>query len=266
VLVNNGEVHCLDARTGTLLWERNLGHDFEIAEFTCRASPLIERNLLILFVGAKPGATVLALDKISGKVVWKALNESVSNSSPVVIRSGGQRQLIIWTCESVTSFEPATAQVLWRQPIQTSSQDAVATPVFENGHLLVSGLMFELNSEKPGARVLWMRTNATTEHILSHQRWVVTNATPLGDGASIHLTALTDGVLLFTDQGDLIRARLTPEGYCQLFRAHLLQPTTPFGGRKRVWPLPAFARRHVFARNDEELVCASLASSRKQVR
>ena len=63
---------------------------------------------------------------------------------------------------------------------------------------------------------------------------------------------------LFTDQGDLIRARLTPHGYEELARTHVLNPTYLFGGRNVLWSPPAFANRHVFARSSAELVCASL--------
>ena len=68
-----------------------------------------------------------------------------------------------------------------------------------------------------------------------------------------------DSVLLFTDQGNLIRARLSSAGYRELSRVHLLDPTYPFNGRNVVWP-PCYAHRHVFARNDKELICALLAA------
>src|SRR5258706_7084133 len=53
--------------------------------------------------GAKPGASVLALEKQTGKEVWKALDDHVSNSSPIAITSGGKRQLIVWSDNSITS-------------------------------------------------------------------------------------------------------------------------------------------------------------------
>ena len=67
-------------------------------------------------------------------------------------------------------------------------------------------------------------------------------------------------MLLFNDQGELIRARLTAQGYHEISRVALVEPTYPFGGRKVVWSAPAYANRHVFARNDKELICASLAA------
>jgi len=64
---------------------------------------------------------------------------------------------------------------------------------------------------------------------------------------------------LFSETGDLILARLDPQAYEELGRMHLVDPTNECFGREVVWCHPAFAGRCVFARNDEELVCVSLA-------
>jgi hypothetical protein len=96
------------------------------------------------------------------------------------------------------------------------------------------------------------------------QVWETNTVTDLKNGSSIHLTPCGAAVFLFTDKGDLIRAQLTPQSYREISRAHLLEPTSPYGGRKCAWAAPAYANGHVFARSDAELVCASLkAKSRK---
>ena len=108
-------------------WTRNL-------KFSRRAADprrLIEGDLLILLTGGKPGACVIALEKNSGNLVWRALDESVSNSSPIVITAGGKRQLIVWTGESVTSLVPTTGEVNWREPLVTNTNYSTATPVSE---------------------------------------------------------------------------------------------------------------------------------------
>lgn len=66
---------------------------------------------------------------------------------------------------------------------------------------------------------------------------------------------------MFNEAGELIIARLSPKGFEEISRAKLIDPT-PKQLRRRlvVWAHPAFAHRHVFARNDRELVCASLAA------
>ena len=122
----NGYVHCLDAKAGSVIWEKTIGQEYEVAEMSCRPSPLLEGSLLIVFTGAKPGATVLALDKQTGKEVWKALDAQVSNSSPIAITSAGSRQLIVWSDNSISSLDPANGHTFWREPMVTSSNDSTA--------------------------------------------------------------------------------------------------------------------------------------------
>ena len=69
-----------------------------------------------------------------------------------------------------------------------------------------------------------------------------------------------DRFFLFSEKGDLIIARLSPKGYEEVSRAHLLDPTSKAWGRDVLWSHPAFANRCVYARNDKELVCVSLAA------
>ncbi|PYJ84532.1 MAG: hypothetical protein DME22_12505 [Verrucomicrobia bacterium] len=92
------------------------------------------------------------------------------------------------------------------------------------------------------------------------QVWETDKVTGLANGATIHLTLNGDSVLIFTDQGNLIRVRLDVKGYHELSRVHLIEPDYQFGDRKIVWAPLAFANRHVFARNNQELICASLAT------
>jgi hypothetical protein len=150
--------------------------------------------------------------------------------------------------------------------------------------------MLKLDTDRPAASVLWPGTKAVSRRILSNtstallagghvysarsggelacleartgkQVWQTDKVTDLKSGASIHLTANGDAAFLYTDRGELIRAHLTAKGYREVSRARLLEPTYPFAGRKVAWPPPAYANRHVFARNDKELVCVSLAGS-----
>jgi outer membrane protein assembly factor BamB len=290
-LGGNGHIHCLDARNGNLIWQRRLEKQYEIDVLRCRPSPLIDGNRLILLVGGKPGACVIALDKHSGKEVWKALDDSVSNSSPVIVEAAGKRQLIVWTGESVTALEPTTGKTWWRERVASTNNDNIPTPVHDQSFLLISGLMLKLHRDKPAASVLWPRTRAASRLILSNtstgmirdghiysarssghlvcldantgkQVWETDHVTDLKGGASIHLTQHGETVLLYTDRGELIRAKLDPKGYKEVSRARVLQPVYPFGGRKVAWSPPAFANGHIFARTERELVCASLMEKR----
>jgi outer membrane protein assembly factor BamB len=289
---SNGETMCLAATTGEVRWRNDLGKEYEVPMFQCgRASPLVDGDLLIVSIGGKPGACVLALDRHTGREVWKALNETVANSSPIIVTAGGRRQLIVWTGESVTALDPATGATLWREPMTTSNNDDSATPVWSGDRLLISGLMFKLDADKPAATVLWPESRGVSKRVLSNTSTpllagdFIFSATNLGElicldartgqrvwrtdqvtarktGPSIHLTPNRDAVFLFTDEGNLIRARLTPAGYEELSRVPLIEPVYLFGGHKLTWSPPTYADRCVFVRNEHEIVCASLAAGR----
>jgi outer membrane protein assembly factor BamB len=285
-----GHLICFDAAKGAVLWRKDLAADFPAKPLACDASPLVEGELLIAVIGAKPGACVVAFDKATGKRVWAALDDTATHSSPVVVTAGGARQLIVWTQESITSLDPATGGTHWRQRLATNSDYVVSTPVVRGDLLLIGGLMMKLDADKPAASVLWPRSRAVAGRVLSNtstpllgrdcvfsakssgqlvcldaatgeQLWETGKVTDLKNGASIHLTPNGGSVLLYNDRGELIRAALTREGYRELGRVRLLEPTYPFGGRKCAWAPPAYANGCVFARSDVELACYSLAAT-----
>src|SRR5206468_9965219 len=138
------------------------------------------------------------------------------------------------------------------QRLITSSDYAISTPVFHKDRLLIGGLMLQLFSDKLAATVLWPASKAPARRIISNTStalfrgdhlfsakssgelvcveastgkpvWQTDKVTDLINGASIHLTANGDSVLLYTDKGELIRASLTAQGYKEISRVALLE-------------------------------------------
>jgi len=284
-----GDLLCLDAITGQIVWVKDLAKEYGVKEFSgITASPLIEDGLLILNIFAASNACVVAFFKDTGVEAWRALNDTFTYSTPSVLTAGGHKQLIVWSQEAVTSLDPKTGATWWREMIRTPGDMAVSTPVFAGHLLFVGGLMLRLDSEKPAASVIWPESTSAVKRVLSNTStaileggyvfsarisgelvcleagtgkpvWQTNTVTSAGNGSCIHITPNAEGVLLFTDQGNLIRGRLSADGYREFGRVHLLDPTHPFNGRNVVWPPPAYGNRQVFVRNDSELVCASLA-------
>jgi outer membrane protein assembly factor BamB len=288
---------CLDAMTGRVIWQHDLPKQFHTTEdlrgFNC--SPLVEGNLLIIVIAKSRQVSVVAFNKETGDQAWESLDEIPSDSSPIVITAAGRKQLIVWAYKSVAALDPATGEILWRQPVNSGPNYAVATPVSREDRLLLGGLMLELRRDQPGASVLWpeelrpsrVHVSDTSTALLEdelvfaptskgqlrcleaatgRQLWEVDTVTELKSGASIHLTAAPGihSVFLYTDRGELILAQLSRSGYREISRAHLLDPTSDFGGRKMAWSPPSFANGCVFARNDHELICASLATRQEK--
>ena len=281
-----GHLICFSARDGKVLWAKELENQSKDSAFT--PSPLIESNLLILVLdGGPPGPCVAALDQDSGREVWSAVDEKPTMGSPVVVTAAGKRQLIVWTQGAVNALDPTTGTVFWHEQYPAGSSYAIPTPVAHGELLFVNGAMFKLNGDKPGASVLWPDRRPPARQTISETSsasfkgdhvftcnvsgelvcieaksskilWAINQVTDSKSGASIHITPQGKSALLFNDKGELIRAELSLTGYKEISRSALLQPTYPFAGKK-AWVAPAYADGRVFARSDEELVCASLA-------
>ncbi len=102
-----------------------------------------------------------------------------------------------------------------------------------------------------------------TENSIEERVWETLEATgERARWASGFLVRNGDRFFINNDHGDLIIARLSPEGYQEISRTHLIQPTANPGNRREKttvnWSHPAYANRHIFARNDEEILSASL--------
>jgi outer membrane protein assembly factor BamB len=101
---------------------------------------------------------------------------------------------------------------------------------------------------RTGERV-WETQAVTTERA----RW-----------ASGQIVRHGDRYFINNDRGDFIIAKMTPKGYEEISRTTLLKPTSKPGNRRALesvnWSHPAYANRRIYARNDEELLCASLAA------
>jgi outer membrane protein assembly factor BamB len=146
--------------------------------------------------------------------------------------------------------------MLWKgksdNELQTDGLHAVTdTPVIQGDYIygICSYGQFRCLLAKTGERV-WESQAVTKERA----RW-----------ASGQIVRNGDRVFINNDRGELILARLAPDGYHEISRTNLIKPTTPPGNRRELvyinWSHPAYANKHVYARNDEEIICATLATS-----
>jgi outer membrane protein assembly factor BamB len=225
--------------------------------------------------------------------------EEPGYSQPILFDAAGKRQLIIWHPRALVSLDPATGKVNWEQPFRSHNSVALTTPVMHDTRLLISsfynGSML-LDVSKPQATKLWQ---GKSDSEINTDGLHAIIATPVFDGDYIYgvcsygqfrcLRASTgervwetlavtgekarwatamivrhgDRFFINNDRGELIIANLTPEGYREISRTKLIKPTSNPGNRRQNptvnWSQPAYANKHIFARNDEEIISASLA-------
>ena len=295
-LGTKGHLLCLDAATGELVWKIDLakGYNARIPRYGASAAPMVVGDLLIVCAGGQPDACVIAFDRKTGQQRWKALTDRPAYSAPLVIMAGGCQQAIVWTADHINSLEPTTGKVYWQVPYKTTFDEAqvVASPVLHKDMLLClaawyrGSVMVKLDSEKPAAAQFWRtRSKPSTSfstplfhddrHFYAIENdgclrcldattgdevWETRQPTSTRLG-NAHLTPNGDRVFLFNHTGHLILARLTPQGYQELGRCLLVEPTAGYRAQGPVtWSHPAYANKSVFARNDRSLVSASLAA------
>jgi outer membrane protein assembly factor BamB len=250
----NAKVVAFDKLTGKEIW-RALSSESELGV----AQPIIisaggTRQLIIWYPSA-----VASLDPATGKIFWEqpfSVTANMTVATPVLSGSNllfstfynGSLML------SLDDRKPAAAP-LWKgkssSEIDTDGLHAViTTPVIIGDYMygLCSYGQFRCLRVKTGERV-W-ETQAVTKE---KARW-----------ASGLIVRHGDRIFINNDRGELIIVKPDPKGYQEISRTTLLKPTSPPGNRRELvnvnWSHPAYANKHIYARNDEEIVCASLAA------
>jgi outer membrane protein assembly factor BamB len=261
--------------------------------------PLLDGNKLICLAGGEGSVAVAFDKDTGKELWRALSAQEPGYAPPVIFEAGGRRQLMIWHPEALNALDPESGEILWTERIKARSGLSVAIPRKMGDLLFVTSFyngstMLRLDPAKPAVTRLWSSAKAsemdTTElHSIiaspfledgfiygvcsygqlrclradtGERVWETFAATTDGKPvrwATAFLVKNGDRFFLFNEKGDLIIAKLTPKGYEEISRAHLLDPTNRDPGREVVWSHPAFANRSIYARNDRELVCVSLA-------
>jgi hypothetical protein len=198
-----------------------------------------------------------ALDPATGKVLWSEPLKpayGMSIMAPQVAETKQGRVLYASGIGHVGALyqlaaDGSAARVLWRGEPKTAVYCANSTPFIAGDTLYgcdcESGMLTAV--ELATGKRLWETPDPTM------------GGTRRGRHGTAFLVRHESRTWLFSETGDLVLAELSPAGYREVGRMHLLAPTNECFGREVVWSHPAFAGRCVFARNDEELVCVSAA-------
>lgn len=122
-------LHCLEAATGKAVWKKDLvkEHAGRNIGWKSAASAVVDGNLVFV-AGGGPGQSLLAFDKKSGQVVWKALDEKTTHATPVVATILDVRQVIFFMQSGLVSVQASDGKLLWRFPYRYQVSTA-ASPV-----------------------------------------------------------------------------------------------------------------------------------------
>lgn len=265
-----GKVHCLDADTGKVVWKMDMVRQLggQMPGWGFAQSPVIDGEKLIVCPGA-PTGSVVALDRNTGRVIWKSGTDKAGYSTPVIGMINGVKQYIVFSGTSLNGYGEG-GKLLWTVPWKTSYDVNAAQPiVLGNGVFISSGygigcaiIQIEGNKAKPIWKTPAMQQQFTSAIV--HEGLIYGTTDP---GELVCLNPKTGqtlwrqggfekGGVVATDaelialtgnEGELVLTELSPKGYRELGR------TRPVGGQS--WTAPILADGRVIVRNKQALVC-----------
>jgi outer membrane protein assembly factor BamB len=273
----DGALRAWDLATGKELWGRNVNKDYGVPKgfFGVATSPVLAGGKLLVNVGAK-GAGVVAFDPGTGKEAWKASDDWVNYSSPVVAKIGGEELAIFFTREGLLAVSPVQGEVKYKHPFRPRAQASVSamTPIVSGDRVFLStayqtgAVLLELKKGKveevwQGADILDCHYNTPVlvkDHLygidgrqesraakLKCVEWATGKVRWSKDGFLCAALIHADGLFLACpENGDVVLFEASPDGYKELGRAAALD--------EPVRALPALADGRLFARDGKKLV------------
>ncbi|HEV7999473.1 MAG TPA: PQQ-binding-like beta-propeller repeat protein [Planctomycetaceae bacterium] len=279
-----GKLNCLDLEKGSVRWKADLVTDFQgrMPTWGYAASPLIFRDTVIVHPGSAKGASVVALNRRTGKKIWASLSDEATYATPMLIEQAGRTQLVCWTPSHIRGLDASTGEPLWEIPYEVTYGVSIATPVYHAGLVFVSGYWagakaIRIDASGRKASLAW-EDERTLRGLMSQplcrdgfgylldknfgltcfematgkKIWADGHrVTPRDTNPQATFVWIGDGdrVLILNAAGELILARLDPKEYTELARSKIIDDT---------WAHPAYAGRYVYARSDHEILCREL--------
>jgi len=274
-----GDLHCLRLADGRIEWKTNLVRQFSAKSLTwgmC-SSPLIVDDKLIVNPGAKE-ASLAALDRITGKVVWQSPGLAGAYSSFIVGTFGGVRQIVGYDAVSLGGWDVESGRRLWKLFPDLEGDFNVPTPVQVGGRLLVTTenngtrlYNFDKSGNlipKPVALNEDLAPDTSTPVVIGEKvfgGWVDLFCLDLNDGLKpvwtaedevfedyVSLIGNRDRVLITTTEGELLLIDATGESYKLISRLRV------FDGKTEVLSHPALVGTRLFIRDSNEICCLDL--------
>ncbi len=279
-----GKLRCLEIEKGTEVWSVDTREKFRAAKgfFGVAGSPLVEGGRVLVNIGGRDGAGLVAFERGSGRVLWKATDDEASYSSPIAATIGGRRHALFFTRAGLVDADPETGDVRFRFPWRARGASSVnaATPI------VVDDLVFISASYQTGAALLkvegsaftkvWSSDEALSNHYATsvhrdgylygfdgrHEYGPNLRCVELRTGKVVWSqdrfgggTAILAGerLLILTDSGEVIVAPASPKGFTPAARARILDGT--------VRAHPALSEGRIYARSEKKLVCADLRAA-----
>lgn len=276
-----GDLHCLDLASGEVRWTRAAYRDFDAPEgyFGAGSTPLVEDGKLLVNVGGRNGAGIVAFDLATGETAWQATDEAASYSSPCAVTLDGTRHVLFVTRLSLVSLDPRDGSERFSLPFGKRGPTVnAATPLVIDGHVFVTanygvGAVFARIGADSVAPV-WenddvMSSQYATSVFSEGHLYGIDGGDSIGAPTRLRcfdpftakvqwteacsngtLLLAGDKLLLLGTDGRLTLVAPSPEGYRELAAASVLRTETR--------ALPALAHGQLYVRDTRTLKCLAV--------
>ena len=277
------KLHCLDKKTGKVLWSHDLISEFHgtvrVNGYSC--SPIDYKDKIVMMVGG-PSSSLIAFNRKDGSVAWKKHDFKNSTSSPIIINVDGQDQLVAFMYGEIVGVDPNNGNLLWSHPHPAEFGLNTSTPIWGPDNLL-----FMSSGYGGGSRVLKLTRagdKTTVEEVWANRlmRIHFSNAIRVGDliyGSSgdfgpAPFTAVNvktgtivwrhrsfprasfvsaDGRFIILDEdGQLILATPTAEGLTVTSKVEVLSGKS--------WTVPSLSGTRLYLRDRKTILALELGS------
>ena len=278
-LGGNGDLSALDARTGKIVWTKNVLQEFgaENIEWGISESPLVLGNKVLVNAGGR-GASIVALNKTDGSLIWKSQNDKAGYSSAIPLEVNGVTQVVVFTAERAVGLDAKDGRLLWEYGNPSNNVANVATPVVRANRVFISsdygtgGGVVEIKPDNK-AQEIWfskeMRNHHSSsvligDHLYGFSGSILTamkfdtgetawKDRSVGKGSLVY----ADGNLyLFSEGGVVGLVEATPTGYKEKGRFKIQQGSLP------TWTHPVVAGGRLYLRDQDTIYAFDVREKR----
>ena len=276
----SGDISAVELATGKVIWKKNVLRDFggSNIQWGLSESPLVLTDRILINAGGR-GASIIALKKTDGSLIWKSQNDEAGYSSAVLNEIGGRRQAIFFTAERALGVDVGTGALLWSYNQVANPTANVATPIVRGNRVFVSSdygtgaALLELTPSGDGvaARQVYFTRDMRNHHassvligdylygfsstILTAMKFdtgeVAWRDRSVGKGSVIFAD---DRLYLFSENGVVGLAEANPAGYKEHGRFQIQQGSLP------TWAHPVVSGGKLFIRDQDRIYAYNVAA------
>jgi len=286
-----GDLSCVTAKSGRIVWTKNLVKDFggSVTQWGYSESVLIDGEKLVCTPGNK--GSITALDKKTGKLIWTCadLKDGAGYSSILITEVGGVKQYVTQTMSSGVGVRANDGKLLWKVGEIKRSVAVIPTPVIKDNHVFFTAgygagcELFKLEADGDGTKAtLVYKSGFVANHhggvvevdgkLYGHSDakniWFCLDFLKDGKEAVWTDKSLDKGSITYADgqlycygqsKGTLVRIKASDKGWEETGRFNIPELSKERPRQGMVWGHPVVSNGKLYLRDYEKFFCYDIS-------